>query len=60
MKMPGKELALVVVGLAVLVAVWVFAFMSTQRRSRPESADVRPAAETGAEPAAHEAVEPPQ
>ncbi len=39
MKIPGRELAIVLVGLAVLVAAWMLVFMSTQERRRGRSAD---------------------
>lgn len=57
MKMPGKELALVLVGLVALVAVWVFVFTSVQKRWRSGDVEVQPATETGAEPAADDAEE---
>ncbi len=39
MKIPGKELAIVLVGLVVLVAAWMLVYMSTQERKRGRSAD---------------------
>ncbi len=38
MKIPGRELAIALVGLAVLVAAWVLVFMSTQERGRSVNA----------------------
>ena len=46
MKIPGRELAMVLVGLAALVAAWLFVFTATQRRWRTADAASQPAAVT--------------
>ena len=46
MKIPGRELAMVLVGLAALVAAWLFVFTATQRRWRSTDAASQPAAVT--------------
>ncbi len=62
MKIPGKELAIVLVGLAVLVAAWILVFTATQERGRSVNAGAQAteAASEEAAPAADVTEKPPE